>query len=102
MECNLFYTELSRGIYRISDSLHGPNSDGFSDAPGRATQNSYLIQGQEKAALIDLAVDTPDLFSYACQHRPSDTGTLAHGTRIVYNLESVGEAWLHPDDYDLS
>lgn len=103
MECTLFYTELSRGIYRISDSLHGPNSDGFSDAPGRATQNSYLIQGQERAALIDLAVDTPDLFSYACQLTGLPTQVLlTHGhPDHVYNLESVGEAWLHPDDYDL-
>ena len=67
MECKLFSAELAKGIYRISDSLHGPNSDGFSDAPGQATQNSYLILGEERAALIDMAVDTPELYSFACR-----------------------------------
>ena len=84
MECKLFSAELAKGIYRISDSLHGPNSDGFSDAPGQATQNSYLILGEERAALIDMAVDTPELYSFACRlaNKPV-TVLLTHG-RIMY------------------
>lgn len=64
MECQLFHTEIAEGVFRISDALHGPNEDGFSDAPGQATQNSYLVVGEERAALIDLAVDTPELYPY--------------------------------------
>lgn len=103
MECKLFSAELATGIYRISDSLHGPNSDGFSDAPGQATQNSYLILGQERAALIDMAVDTPELYSFACRlaNKPV-TVLLTHGhPDHVYHLETAAEAWLHPGDHDL-
>ena len=103
MECKLFFAELAKGIYRISDSLHGPNSDGFSDAPGQATQNSYLILGEERAALIDMAVDTPELYSFACRlaNKPV-TVLLTHGhPDHVYYLETAAEAWLHPADHDL-
>ena len=103
MECKLFSVELSEGIYRISDSLHGPNSDGFSNAPGQATQNSYLILGDERAALIDMAVDTPGLYSFACRlaNKPV-TVLLTHGhPDHVYYLETAAEAWLHPGDHDL-
>ena len=103
MDCKLFFTELEKGVYRISDSLHGPNADGFSDAPGQATQNSYLILGSEKAALIDMALDTPDLYRYACRlaNLPVQV-LLTHGhPDHVYHLKTAAEAWLHPADWDL-
>ena len=49
MECQLFHAEIAESIFRISDALHGPNEDGFSDVPGQATQNSYLVIGEEQA-----------------------------------------------------
>lgn len=101
MECKLFATEIANGIFRISDSLHGPNSDGFSDAPGQATQNSYLVVGKEKAALIDMAVDTPELYAYACRLANQPVMVLlTHGhPDHVYHLEAAGEAWLHVADH---
>ena len=103
MDCKLFFTELAKGVYRISDSQHGPNADGFSDAPGQATQNSYLILGSEKAALIDMALDTPNLYRYACRlaNLPVQV-LLTHGhPDHVYHLKTAVEAWLHPADWDL-
>ena len=103
MDCQLFAREIASGVFRISDALHGPSDDGFSDMPGKATQNSYLIVGQKKAALIDLAVDTPELFAYAQQlaGRPVQL-FLTHGhPDHIYHIDSVPEAWLHPADHDM-
>lgn len=103
MECRLFHTEIAEGVFRISDALHGPNEDGFSDAPGQATQNSYLVVGEERAALIDLAVDTPELYPYACSIAGMPVQVLlTHGhPDHVYHLDTVSEGWLHPADHSL-
>ena len=103
MECQLFHAEIAESIFRISDALHGPNEDGFSDVPGQATQNSYLVIGEERAALIDLAVDTPELYSYACSIAGMPVQVLlTHGhPDHVYHLDTVSEAWLHPADHSL-
>ena len=103
MECRLFHTEIAEGVFRISDALHGPNEDGFSDAPGQATQNSYLVVGEERAALIDLAVDTPELYPYACSIAGMPVQVLlTHGhPDHVYHLDTVSEVWLHPADHSL-
>ena len=100
MECKLFHKEIAEGIYRISDALHGPNEDGYSEQFGAATQNSYLITGANKAALIDLAVDTKELYSYAKKlARVPVTVLLTHGhPDHIYHLKTVPEAWIHPAD----
>ena len=54
MECKLFHKEIAEGIYRISDALHGPNEDGYSEQFGAATQNSYLVIGANKALIWQL------------------------------------------------
>lgn len=99
MECRLFHTEIAEGIFRISDSLHGPNEDGFSDAPGQATQNSYLVVGEERAALIDLAVDTPELYPYVCSIAGMPVQVLlTHGhPDHVYHLDTVSRRWPHAE-----
>lgn len=101
MECRLFHTALAKGVFQISDALHGPDSDGFSNAPGRPTQNSYLVVGEKKTALIDLAVDTPELYAYACSLAGTPVQVLlTHGhPDHVYHIETVPEAWLHPADH---
>ena len=48
----------------ISDPEQGPTEDGKSLAPGNATANSYLIIGEE-VVLLDLAVYSPELKTYA-------------------------------------
>ena len=65
MECKLIVHPLAHGIFQISDAMHGPNSDGYSTEPGKATANSYLIIGEERAVLIDLTLNTPELYAYA-------------------------------------
>ena len=103
MNCELFSQEIACGVFRISDALHGPSENGYSDAPGTATQNSYLIIGQEKAALIDLAVDTPMLYSFAEGKAGKPLMLLlTHGHYDhVYHLSSAPEAWIHPSDIPL-
>lgn len=103
MECNLFHIEIAEGIFRISDSLHGPNEDGFSDAPGTATQNSYLVVGSEKSVLIDLAMDTPELYGYAAALAGVPVMVVVtHGhPDHLYHLNAVPEIWLHPADHCL-
>ena len=93
MECRLFHAELAKGVFQISDALHGPDSDGLSNAPGQPTQNSYLVVGERKAALIDLAVDTPELYSYACSLAGTPVQVLlTHGhPDHVYHIE-IGRA----------
>ena len=61
----LFHVEIAQGIYLISDPEQGPTEDGKSLAPGNATANSYLIIGEERAVLLDLAVNSPELKTYA-------------------------------------
>lgn len=103
MKCSLFHAEIAEGVFRISDSLHGPNEDGYSDAPGIATQNSYLVVGGEKAALIDLAVDTPELYGYATALAGGPVMVVVtHGhPDHIYHLNTVPEIWIHPEDHNL-
>ena len=99
-DCKLFDREIAPGIYRISDALHGPCADGYSDAPGAATQNSYLVLGEKRAALIDLAIDTPELYDYARRLTGKPVIILlTHGhPDHIYNIGKVSEVWLHPAD----
>lgn len=103
MECRLYSEKIAPCIYRISDELHGPNADGRSDAPGAATANSYLVIGREKAALIDLALDTPELYPFALKLAGKPVQILlTHGhPDHVYHLHEAGEAWLHPADHPM-
>lgn len=103
MKTKLFSTELGDGIYRISDSLHGPNEDGKSSAFGKATQNSYLIKGEKKAVLIDLAVDNKNLYSFAKELAGTEVDVvITHGhPDHVFHLDSVPFAFIHPLDIPL-
>ena len=53
----LFHAQVAEGIFLISSDISGPDSDGRSLKPGRATANSYLVVGDEKALLFDMAVN---------------------------------------------
>ena len=103
MNCKLFSKEIARGIFRISDAIHGPNEDGDSDAPGKATQNAYLVVGKLSAALIDLAVDTPELYAFAEKLAGKPVSVLlTHGhPDHIYHLDTVPEVFLHPADHVL-
>ena len=62
---NLFHKDIGDGIYLISSDVSGPNEDGRSMQPGKATANCYLVLGQERALLFDLAVDESGVKEYA-------------------------------------
>jgi len=99
----LFHAQVAEGIFLISSDISGPNSDGRSLKPGRATANSYLVVGDEKALLFDMAVNEPGLADYArsLTDRPVFP-VLSHGhIDHVYHLEDFSEVWLHSGDIPL-
>ena len=77
----LFHAQVAEGIFLISSDISGPDSDGRSLKPGRATANSYLVVGEDKALLFDLAVNEPGVVNYVRRQTNrfflfSATGTL--------------------------
>ncbi len=92
---NLFHTEIGDGIFLISTNLQGTSM-----LPGPATTNSYLVIGEEKAMLFDLAVDDPAVRAYV-EHLTDKPIMLvlshAHPDHIYY-LNLWEEVWLHPSD----
>ena len=95
---NLFHAQIGDGIYLIST-----NQQGKSMLPGPATTNSYLVVGDEKAMLFDLAVDDPALKEYAknLAGKPMMM-VLSHGHYDhIYHLEQFSDVWLHEKDAPL-
>lgn len=100
---NLFHMDIGDGIYLISSDVSGPNEDGRSMQPGKATANCYLVLGQERALLFDLAVDESGVKEYAeaLAGIPIMTA-ISHGHYDhIYHVERYGEIWLHPADRKL-
>jgi glyoxylase-like metal-dependent hydrolase (beta-lactamase superfamily II) len=98
---NLFHMEVRHGIYLISNDSQGPTEDGMSLAPGNATANSYLVIGEERALLFDLAVNHPGIREY--------TGELAAGKPVqlvlshghfdhTFHLNKYSDVWMHTSD----
>ena len=99
----LFHREVMKGIYLISRADSGPTGEGTSMAPGNPTGNSYLVVGQERALLFDLAVDAPGVGAYAEQLAGKPVQLVishAHCDHI-YHLEEFQEMWMHPADEPL-
>ena len=92
---NLFHAEIGTGLYLISTDAQGKSM-----LPGKATTNSYLVVGDEKALLFDLAVDEPELLEYALSLAGKPVMLVlshAHPDHI-YHLNRWHEVWLHPAD----
>ena len=92
---NLFYREIGEDIFLISTDLQGTSL-----LPGPATTNSYLVIGEEKAMLFDLAVDDPAVKAYVEQLTGKPVMLVlshAHPDHI-YHLNLWEEVWLHPAD----
>jgi len=96
----LFHVEIAQGIYLISDLEQGPTEDGKSLAPGNATANSYLIIGEEKALLFDLAVNSTELKTYAekLAGKPVQL-VLSHGHYDhAFYLNKYQDVWMNTKD----
>ena len=96
----LFHVEIMQGIYLISDSEQGPTEDRKSLAPGNATANSYLIIGEERAVLFDLAVNSPELKTYAEKLAGKPVRlVLSHGHYDhVFYLNKYQDVWMNTKD----
>ena len=86
------------GLYLISTDAQGESM-----APGPATPNSYLVVGEEKTVLFDLAVDDSAIGEYARKlaGKPMML-VLSHGHYDhIYHLEQFSDVWLHEKDAPL-
>lgn len=100
---DFFHTELSSGVYQISDPNHGPTEDGRSLLPGKATSNSYLVVGNDSAVLLDLAINRPGLSQFARVLAGVPVRIVLSHAHIdhIFHIAREKEAWLHPDDEKL-
>jgi len=100
---NLFYTEVMRGIFQISDKSLNPTEIEKSLAPGNPTRNSYLIIGDDKALLFDLALEPSSLKEYAeaLAGKPVQL-VISHGHYDhIFNLNRYSDVWMHSGDIRL-
>lgn len=100
---DLFHAEIGEGIYLISTKKCSPNDEPCSLLPGKATTNSYLAVGEEKALLFDLAVDEAALGEYARDLAGKPLMLVVSHVHYdhVYNLKLYDKVWLHPGDEKL-
>lgn len=97
---NLFHVEVMPGIYLISSSANGPTGDGRSIAPGNPTGNSYLVIGNNKALIFDLAVNEKGFLAYVKKltEKPIQI-VLSHGhIDHTYYLNDLSDVWMHLED----
>ena len=99
----LFSTEIEEGIYLISATKKSGMSIEELTKPQEATANSYLVVGDEKTLLFDLAVNQEGLWDYACSltDKPVQL-VLSHGhVDHIFHLNKREEVWLHSKDMDM-
>lgn len=101
VEGEYFTAEIENGVFLIGCDIMTPwGRSGREIKPGKATGNSYLIVGSEKALLIDSAADIPGLrkkaeelaevpVMFALSHAHFDH---------IYDLSEFDEFWIHKDD----
>ena len=95
---NIFHTEIGDGVYQLSSK-----TDGMSLEPGKPSRNSYLIVGESKALLFDLALEENHLCTYAHKFANKDMNIALSHAHIdhIYNIENVTKIMMHPDDAPL-
>lgn len=95
---SIFHTELADGVFQLSSK-----SDGMSLSPGKPSRNSYLIIGESKALLFDLALEERELCAYAQNLANKDMIIVLSHAHIdhIYNIENVTNVYLHPYDESL-
>ena len=93
----LFQAPLQAGISLISSDQYGKEI-----SFGKATANSYLIEGEELSVLFDLAVDEPGFYGFILSriHTPLMT-IISHGhPDHIFHIDEFPEAWMHEEDMD--
>lgn len=97
---DIFHAMIGENIYLISTLKSAPTEDGRTLEPGNATPNSYLVIGEEKALLFDLAVDEQGVYEYAKDLAQKEVMVvLSHGHfDHVYHLNKLEEVWIHKED----
>lgn len=95
---SIFHTELADGVFQLSSK-----SDGMSLSPGKPSRNSYLIIGESKALLFDLALEEDELCTYAHNLASKDMIIALSHAHIdhIYNIENITKIMMHPDDVPL-
>lgn len=99
----LFHVEIMRGIFLISSLRTSPTTEGSSLAPGNPTGNSYLVVGEERALLFDLAVNEVGMRDYTQElaGKPVQL-VLSHGhPDHTYHLSEFSDVWMHLADEKL-
>lgn len=92
-----FHAALAENTYLISDDSFGTGL-----TFGKPTANSYLIVGENRALLFDLAVPAPGLYQYArsLAGKPLLT-VISHGhPDHIYHMEDCDALWLNQADWD--
>lgn len=100
---NLFNVEIMQGIFLISSTRTSPTKDGRSLAPGNPTGNAYLVIGEARALLFDLAVNEPGMQQYTQElaGKPIQL-VLSHGhPDHAYHLNEYSDVWMHQADEQL-
>ena len=97
MKKEIFHIELGNGIYLISSTEFGTDT-----AMGKPTANSYLVIGENKAVLIDLAVDIPGIRLYAEElaQKPLQTVITHCHPDHIYRMSEFDEVMFHREDSD--
>ena len=93
----LFHAVIAENTCLISDDSFGTDL-----AFGKPTANSYLIVGESRALLFDLAVPAPGLRQYAqsLAQKPLLT-VISHGhPDHIYHMEDFDVLWLNRADWD--
>lgn len=99
----LFHVEIMRGLFLISSLRTSPTTERNSLAPGNPTGNSYLVVGEERALLFDLAVNEPGVRDYTKElvGKPIQL-VLSHGhPDHIYYLSEFSDVWMHLADEKL-
>ncbi len=99
MKRKLFNFQVAEGIYLISKEDKNDCSMEF----GKATANSYLVVGENKALLFDLAVNDKGLWDYAKTITDKELILVLSHAHVdhVYHLNKRKEVFIHKADEEI-
>ena len=99
----LFSVNIADNMYLISKCERKDLTLEERMKPQAATANSYLVIGEEKALLFDLAVNDEQVWEYVCSltEKPVQL-VLSHGhVDHIYHLNRREKVWVHQGDMDM-